>query len=90
MGDMELTRRNWMVKKDFIVAKKEIQCQIQERRSRISRLRQEIEDLMQGVIMAKEADIIMLEKELAFFNTRLESLTPTNFNALDDIEVLEQ
>jgi len=83
MGDMELTRRNWMVDKDFLVTKKEIQCQMQERRSRISRLKQEIEDMMQGVIVAKEADIIMLEKELSILTTKLESLTPTNFNAAE-------
>lgn len=90
MGDMALTRRSWMVDKDFVVTKKEIQVQIQERKSRIARLKQEIEDLVQGIIVGKEADILMFEKELAALNQRLESLTPTNFNAPDVIEVKKQ
>ena len=89
MGDMALTRRSWMVNKDFVVTKKEIQVQIQERVSRIARLKQEIEDMMKGIIVGKEADIIMFEKEMAVLNERLESLTPQNFNAPEVIEATE-
>jgi len=85
MGDMGLTKRNWMADKDFLVCKKEIQCQIQERRSRIARLNQEIEDMKLGVIVAKEADILMLEKELSIFTVKLESLTPANFDAPEKV-----
>jgi uncharacterized coiled-coil protein SlyX len=87
MGDMALTRKSWMVEKDYEVSKKELQILIQERVSRISRLKQDIEDLVKGVILTKEADILMLEKELRLLTEKLNSLNPNNFNAVDIIEV---
>lgn len=91
MGDMPLTHRNWLVSPDYEVEKKHLEVQIQERKSRIARLKQEIEDILLGIKVGKEADILMLEKELRLLQDRLRALNPKDFNAPDDvIEVNEQ
>ena len=85
MADLSLTRKTWMVNPDYEVEKKHLQVQVQERVSRISRLKQEIEDFIKGVIVGKEADVLMLEKELALLQERLNGLNPKNFMAADNV-----
>lgn len=87
MPDMPLTRRNWLVSTDYEVEKKHLEVQIQERKSRISRLEQEIEDLRKGIIVGKEADILMLRKELSLLEANLNKLSPKDFKEIDTLEV---
>jgi predicted RNase H-like nuclease (RuvC/YqgF family) len=60
-----------------------LQCSIQERKSRLARLKQDIEDLKEMAIKSKEAEIKMLELELAELNQRLDTIAPTNAEVID-------
>ena len=55
---------NWLVAPDTDIKRKWIEVQIQERKSRIARHKQDIEDLKKGKIVDLEARILMLDKEL--------------------------
>jgi hypothetical protein len=55
---------NWLVSPDAEIERKWIDVQIQERKSRIARHKQDMEDLIKGRIVDLEARILMLEKEL--------------------------
>lgn len=55
---------NWLVKPTIEIERKWIEVQIQERKSRIARHRQDIEDLKRGKIVDLEARIMVLEMEL--------------------------
>ena len=83
MGDMSLTRRVWKVSPDYEVEKKWLEVQIQERKSRIARLKQEIEDILKGLKVGKEADILMFEKELKLLEGDLLNLNPKDFNTAE-------
>lgn len=61
----DLKNRNWLVSPSTEVEKKWLLCSIQEKKSRIVRLKQDIEDIMNGQIVGIEAEIMMAEKELA-------------------------
>lgn len=63
--------RNWLVSPTEDIKKKWILCQIQERKSQVVRLRQDIEDLQKGQIVKLEATIMMLEKEINKLNDEL-------------------
>ena len=58
------TNRNWLVQPNEEIKKKWLSCQIQERKSQVVRLKQDIEDLKQGQIVKLEATIMMLDKEI--------------------------
>jgi len=60
----DISNKNWIVDPSNAIEKKWIECQIQERKSRIVRLNQDIEDLKKGKIISLEAEIMMLDKEL--------------------------
>ena len=59
------SNRNWIVEPNEEIKKKWLSCQIQERKSQVVRLKQDIEDLKQGQIVKLEATIMMLDKEIA-------------------------
>ena len=63
MADLQ-TEGNWLVSPDNEIKRKWIEVQIQERKSRIARHKQDMEDLLKGKIVDLEARILMLEKEL--------------------------
>ena len=70
------TPQNWLVSKDLEVEKKWIDVQIQERKSRIVKTRQDIEDLERGMKVKLEAIVMMLEKEIAYLEDKKRKLTP--------------
>jgi hypothetical protein len=61
---------NWLVSPDNKIEEKWIEVQIQERKSRIARHRQDMEDLIKGKLVDLEARIMMLEKELKELETK--------------------
>lgn len=63
MADINQSRQ-WLVDPDIEVKKKWLQCSMQEKKSQIVRLKQDIEDLQRGKIAKLEGTIMMLEKEL--------------------------
>ena len=63
MADLPI-EGNWLVCPDVEIKRKWIEVQIQERRSRIARHRQDMEDLVKGKLVDLEARILMLDKEL--------------------------
>jgi len=71
MADIGIPKQNWLVTEDWDVEKKWIEVQIQERKSRIARFKQDIEDLRKGKIVDVEARVMMLAKELAFLENKL-------------------
>lgn len=71
------SNRNWLVNPNDEVKKKWISCQIQERKSQIVRLTQDIEDLREGQIVKLEATIIMLNKEVTQLNAELNAIDIT-------------
>lgn len=77
MGDIG-SNRQWLVDPNEEVKKKWISCQIQERKSQIVRLTQDIEDLREGQIVKLEATIIMLEKEVKDLMSKLNAIDITN------------
>lgn len=64
MADLDVNR-GWLVSPNAEVELMWLNVQIQERRSRIARYKQDIEDLQKGKILDLQAKIIMLEKEVA-------------------------
>lgn len=69
MGDIG-ERQQWLVSPTKDIEDKWIEVQIQERRSRIVRYKQDIEDLMKGKITELQAKIMMLELELKEIEAR--------------------
>jgi len=61
---------NWLVSTDQAIDRKWIEVQIQERKSRIARHKQDIEDLLKGKVVDLEARIMLLEKELTFLENK--------------------
>jgi len=55
---------NWLVPPNQEIERKWIEVQIQERKSRIARHKQDMEDLVKGKLVDLEARVLMLEKEL--------------------------
>ena len=55
---------NWLVDPDAEIKSKWIEVQIQERKSRIARHKQDMEDLVNGKLVDLEARILMLTSEL--------------------------
>jgi len=69
MGDIPV-EGNWLVSPNQEIERKWIEVQIQERKSRIARHRQDMEDLVKGKLVDLEARILMLEKELTELETK--------------------
>lgn len=81
MADMGVNK--FLVEPNHDVKILGLQTQIQERRSRIVRLTQDIEDLKLLAIKQKEAEIKMLELDLAELNQRLDTIIPTTADVID-------
>ena len=62
--------QNFLVSTDHKVEQMWIDAQIQEKKSRIVRTRQDIEDMIKGMKVKLEAHIIMLEKEIVFLENK--------------------
>ena len=69
---------NWIVSPNIEVELKWAEVAIQEKKSRIVRHRQDIEDYKKGAIVDLEAKIMMLEKEVAKLEEQKSNLTPIN------------
>jgi hypothetical protein len=63
-------KQQYLVSPDHAVEQKWLQVQIQERKSRIARYKQDIEDCLKGRIIDLEAKIMMLEKEIQMLGTK--------------------
>ena len=74
MSDLQ-TEGNWLVSPDAEIERKWIEVQIQERKSRISRHKQDMEDLIKGKLVDLEARILMLEKELRELEAKKQRVT---------------
>lgn len=66
---------NWLVDPDNEIKQKWIEVQIQERKSRIARHRQDKEDLIKGKLVDLDARILMLEKELKDLEAKKSKVT---------------
>jgi len=69
---------NWLVSPNIDVELKWAEVAIQEKKSRIIRHRQDIEDLKKGTIVDLEAKIMMLEREVIKLEEQKAALTPIN------------
>ena len=58
------TKQNWLASPTREIEEKWIDVQIQERRSRIAKTKQDIEDLERGTKVKLQAQIMMLEREM--------------------------
>jgi len=58
------TKQNWLVSPNAEVEKRWVQVEIQQRKSRIVKIKQDIEDLMLAAKVKLEAQIMMLEMEI--------------------------
>ena len=80
MADLQ-TEGNWLVSPDTDIKRKWIEVQIQERKSRIARHHQDIEDLLKDKVLDLEARIMMLERELSELEQEKRKLTPIKITA---------
>ena len=69
MADIQI-EGNWLVAPNAEIDRKWIEVQIQERKSRIARHKQDMEDLMKGKLVDLEARILMLTQELKELEAR--------------------
>ena len=60
-----------------------LKIDIQARKSRIVRLNQDIEDLKEAAIKAKEVEVMRLEDDLKELNKRLDIITPTDATIIE-------
>jgi len=74
----DLQEGNWLVNPDAEIKFKWIEVQIQERKSRIARHRQDKEDLIKGKLVDLDARILMLDKELKNLESEADKLTPVD------------
>jgi hypothetical protein len=65
---------NFMVPENYEVKVLRLQTHIQERKSRIVRLNQDIEDLKEAAIKSKQAEVKMLELELSKLTDDLDKI----------------
>jgi hypothetical protein len=63
MADLPVNQQ-WLVSPSQEVEKKWIQVQINERKSRINKVRQDIEDLKQVQLIKLEAQVMVMEQEI--------------------------
>ena len=68
---------NWLVSPSSEIERKWIEVQIQERKSRINRHKQDMEDLVKGKMVDLEARILMLEQELKELEAKKNAVTIT-------------
>jgi len=64
---------NQLVKPSDEVEKRWLMVQIQERKSKIARFKQDIEDIVNGKIVALEAQVLLAQQELQKFENDLKT-----------------
>ncbi len=74
----DLGNNTYLVAANHDVKILRLQCLIQERKSRIKRLNQDIEDLTEMAIKSKQAEVKMLELELHKLSTDLDTIGVTD------------
>ena len=74
MGDIQ-TEGNWLVDPTDDIKRKWIEVQIQERKSRINRHKQDMEDLIKGKLVDLEARILILDLELKDLEAKKNAVT---------------
>lgn len=74
MADLQV-EGNWLVTPNAEIERKWIEVQIQERKSRIARHKQDMEDLIKGKLVDLEARILMLEQELKELEAKKNAVT---------------
>jgi hypothetical protein len=79
MADLGV-QQNWLVSPTHDIEIKWLDVQIQERKSRIARHKQDIEDLVKGRITELEAKIMMLDLELKELEAKKKSTNPIKIN----------
>ena len=79
MADLGRTQ-SWLVSPNLAIEIKWVEVQIQEKKSRLNAAKQTIEDLQKGKIVELEAQIMMLEKEIAFLENKKQNVTVTDVN----------
>lgn len=67
--------QNWLVSPNSEIDRKWQNVAIQEKKSRIARYKQDIEDLTKGKILDLECRIAMLEKEVKHLEAKRDSIT---------------
>ena len=75
MADLPVNQ-NFLVSPDHEVEKKWIEVQINERKSRVNKITQDIEDLRKVQLIKLEAQIMMLEKEINKLQSELDRKEP--------------
>jgi hypothetical protein len=73
MADIGVTQ-NWLASPTREIEEKWIDVQIQERKSRIVKTRQDIEDLIKGMKVKLEAQVMMLEREVKMLQDKKKSI----------------
>ena len=73
MADLQV-EGNWLVDPTADIKRKWVEVQIQERKSRIARHKQDIEDLKMSKMVELEARILMLDLELKDLESQRNSL----------------
>jgi len=73
MADLQV-EGNWLVDPSAEIKRKWAEVQIQERRSRIARHKQDIDDLKRGKLVDLEARILILELELKDLEMKRDSI----------------
>jgi hypothetical protein len=76
MADLQV-EGNWLVTPNAEIERKWIEVQIQERKSRIARHKQDMEDLVKGKMVDLEARILMLDQELKELEAKRNAVTIT-------------
>ena len=71
----DLGTEHWLVSPSAEIERKWIEVQIQERKSRINRHRQDMEDLKLGKLVDLEARILILDLELKELEAKRDAVT---------------
>lgn len=73
MADIGINQQ-WLVSPNAEIEAMWLDVQIQEKKSRMSRHRQDIEDLEKGQILSLRAKIMMLDKEIQFLENKRKNI----------------
>ena len=81
------SKSTWLVSANREVEEKWLDVQIQEKISRRNNAKQRIDDLMKGVIIGLQADIIMLDKEISNLKRKKDALKTKVYNNENAVDV---
>jgi len=77
------SRSNYLVEDGHDIKILNLQSEIQMRKSRIVRLKQDIEDMQELAIKQKEVEIKRLSADLVELGNRLDMITPTDVDIIN-------